>query len=110
MDLEDNPFVASQEEDFDENGCQVVEKAVHIEDQPMQDEQPKNLKMKDIKYTDTSKILKKDSNSIEKCRLTHSEYDDIAQRLEQSSGGPMALLRDAVSSKDNLLALREKVD
>jgi hypothetical protein len=37
MDLEDNPFAASQEEDYDENGCKVLAPAaaVHMEDQPM---------------------------------------------------------------------------
>ena len=75
MDLEDNPFAASQEEDYDENGCKVMASA--MVDQPMVNEAPKDLKLKDVKYTDTSKILKKDQNTLERCRLTHSEYDDI---------------------------------
>jgi hypothetical protein len=54
--------------------------------------------------------LKKDSNPHEKCRLTHSEFDDITQRLEESLSGPISLLKDALSSKENLIALREKVD
>lgn len=76
----------------------------------MVDEQAKDLKLKDVKYTDTTKILKKEQNTLEKCRLTHSEYDDIAQRLDETTKGPIALLRDAVSSKENLAALKDKVD
>jgi hypothetical protein len=76
----------------------------------MQDDPPKDLKLKDVRYTDTSKILKKDRNPLEKCRLTHSEFEDINQRLEESSSGPLVLLRDALSSKSNLENLRPKVE
>jgi hypothetical protein len=58
MDLEENPFAHSEEQELDENGCQIMAVETHMEDKPMQDEAPKDLKLKDIKYTDTSKILK----------------------------------------------------
>jgi hypothetical protein len=106
MDLEDNPF-DNEQEDIDEDGCEVMPQP-HIEDQIMQDDAPKDLLLKNVKYTDTSKILKKD-NPQEKFRLTHSEYEDITRRLEDSMVG-INLIKDALSSKQNLLALREKID
>ena len=74
----------------------------------MQDEAPKDTLLKNVKYTDTSKILKKE-NPQEKFRLTHSEYEEITRRLEDSKS-QVDLIRDALSSKANLLALREKIE
>ena len=66
--------------------------------------------LKDAKNGRTSRIFWNDPSPFGRIRQTQSEYDEIFQRLEQSSRGPMILLRDAVSSEANMLALHEKVD
>lgn len=62
-----------------------------------------------IKYTDASKILKKQKKNPEGFNLTVSEYKDVEQRLDDSMAS-LDLVRDALSTKSNLVNLKEKVE
>ena len=59
-----------------------------------------------IKYLDSSKILKKQKKYPEDFHMIQSEFIDIQQRLEDSLW-KLDLVRDALSTKKNIQNLKE---
>ena len=125
MDIEENVFQedsldepldgedvgsAGNPEELEVNQTMVRKSAAHRTIAPKY-EDPNILKTK--KYKKSKKLdlyqEKQCFNDGDGFSLTISEYEDIAQRLDESMK-QLETVRDALSTKENLIKLREKVD